>query len=107
LGALSFDLILAIVITSLARRRLGYGAWRATHWVAYASWPIALIHGLGIGTDAGSTWSLLITLVCLVTVGVAVAARLARREAHRELGLPERPPGRPRPAPRLTMEGRR
>jgi sulfoxide reductase heme-binding subunit YedZ len=107
LGAVSFDLMLAVVITSLARRRLGYGAWRATHWTAYASWPVALIHGLGIGTDAGSTWSLLITLACLVTVGAAVAARLAGRDANGDLDLPRRPPGRARPAPRLTAEGRR
>jgi peptidoglycan/LPS O-acetylase OafA/YrhL len=45
LGAASFDLVLAVVITSLARRQLGYRTWRFTHWFAYASWPIALLHG--------------------------------------------------------------
>src|ERR1700761_3219275 len=32
LGTLAFDLLLAITITSLVRRRLGYRAWRAVHW---------------------------------------------------------------------------
>ncbi len=51
LGALAFDLMIALVITSLLRRRLGYGAWRLVHWLAYASWPVALLHGLGTGSD--------------------------------------------------------
>ena len=35
LGALAVDLGGAVLITSLARRRLGYRAWRAVHWLAY------------------------------------------------------------------------
>ena len=49
LGTLAFDLILAIAITSLVRRRLGYRTWRAVHWLAYVSWPIAVLHTLGTG----------------------------------------------------------
>lgn len=80
LGALSFDLLLALVLTSLVRRRLGYRSWRAIHWAAYASWPVAVAHGLGTGTDASSTWMLLITAVCLAAVLVAVAMRIARSD---------------------------
>jgi DMSO/TMAO reductase YedYZ heme-binding membrane subunit len=76
LGALSFDLILALVITSLVRRRLGYKSWRAIHWLAYVSWPIAVLHGLGTGTDVKSAWSLLVTVACLAAVLAALAARL-------------------------------
>ena len=39
-------------VTSLVRRRLGYGAWRGLHWLAYACWPVALLHGIGTGSDA-------------------------------------------------------
>ena len=35
LGALAVDLGGAVLITSLARRRLGYRAWRAVHWLGY------------------------------------------------------------------------
>jgi sulfoxide reductase heme-binding subunit YedZ len=45
-------------------------------------WPLALVHGLGIGTDALSSWplglSVLCTLAVLAGVGWRVAA-LARR----------------------------
>lgn len=76
LGAASFDLVLAIVVTSLVRRRLGYRAWRFTHWLAYASWPIALLHGLGTGSDVKTTWMLVVSGVCLTAVLLAVWMRV-------------------------------
>ena len=52
LGAVAFDLLIAVALTSVLRRRFGHRALRATHLRAYASWPVALLHGLGTGTDA-------------------------------------------------------
>jgi methionine sulfoxide reductase heme-binding subunit len=75
LGAIAFDLLLAVALTSMVRRRLGYGAWRATHWLAYACWPIALLHGLGTGSDVKSTWLLALNIVCLGVVALAVGVR--------------------------------
>ena len=75
LGAIAFDLLLAVMLTSIVRRRLGYGAWRATHWLAYACWPIALLHGLGTGSDVKSTWLLALNIACLAVVALAVGAR--------------------------------
>lgn len=77
LGALSLDLLLAVIVTSLLRRRLGHRAWRATHWLAYASWPVALAHSLGTGTDAGTGWMLMLAAGCVLLVVVAALARLA------------------------------
>ena len=77
LGALSLDLMVAVLVTSLLRRRIGHRIWRAVHWAAYASWPVALIHSIGIGTDRHSTWMLALTGACLITVGGAVIARLS------------------------------
>ena len=77
LGALSFDLLLALVITSLMRRRLGFRSWRAIHWLAYASWPVAVFHGLGTGSDAKSWWMLALTGACVAAVLLAVFARIA------------------------------
>jgi methionine sulfoxide reductase heme-binding subunit len=75
LGAVAFDLLLAVALTSMVRRRLGYGAWRATHWLAYACWPIALLHGLGTGSDVKSTWLLALNIACLGIVALAVGVR--------------------------------
>ncbi len=76
LGAISFDLLLAVTITSLLRKRMGYTSWRAIHWLTYASWPIALLHGLGTGSDVKSTWLLVLSLACVAVVLAAVLARV-------------------------------
>ncbi|WP_406441203.1 ferric reductase-like transmembrane domain-containing protein [Streptomyces sp. NBC_00631] len=78
LGTVAFDLMLAVVITSLLRDRLGHRTWRAVHWLAYASWPVALVHGIGIGTDAGTDWMTWLTVTCVATVLTAFALRTAQ-----------------------------
>ncbi|HEV3283533.1 MAG TPA: ferric reductase-like transmembrane domain-containing protein [Solirubrobacteraceae bacterium] len=75
LGAVSFDLLLAVTVTSLLRRRLGFTGWRTIHWLTYASWPIALVHGLGTGSDVKSAWLLWLSIACAALVVAAVAAR--------------------------------
>ena len=75
LGAISFDLLVAITITSLLRRRIGHAAWRATHWLSYASWPIALLHGFGTGSTSKTTWLLMLNIACLIAVLAAVLVR--------------------------------
>lgn len=76
LGALALDLIVALTVTSLLRRRLGLGAWRAVHWLAYACWPVALVHGWGTGSDTRTAWMLAVTLGCAAAVLAAVAWRV-------------------------------
>jgi methionine sulfoxide reductase heme-binding subunit len=78
LGALTLDLLLAITVTSLLRRHIGYRTWRALHWASYATWPLALAHGFGSGSDARFGWMALLAFGCLTLVLVAVAARLLR-----------------------------
>ena len=76
LGTLGLDLIAAIVITSLLRRRIGARAWRVVHWLAYLSWPVALLHGLGTGSDNGTWWLWTIAIACATVVLAAVVWRL-------------------------------
>jgi methionine sulfoxide reductase heme-binding subunit len=80
LGAIAFDLILAVVLTSLLRTRISFRAWRAVHWLAYASWPIALWHGLGTGTDARLPWLLALDAACVAGVAGALLWRLSQAE---------------------------
>ena len=76
LGAVAFDLLLALVATSLLRARVGVRLWRGLHWLAYVSWPVALVHGLGTGSDAKTGWMILLTVVCVGSVVLAVLARV-------------------------------
>lgn len=77
LGAVTSDLLLALVVTSLLRHRLGVRSWRAVHWAAYAAWPVALLHGLGAGTDAGQGWLRLVVAGCVLAVLAAVGWRVS------------------------------
>ena len=75
LGALSLDLMVAVALTSLLRAQIGLRAWRAVHWTAYASWPVALLHSVGTGSDVKAGWMLASCGVSLFVVVAAVAAR--------------------------------
>ncbi len=79
LGAIVFDLLLAVIVTSIWRVRVGLRAWRVVHWLSYAAWPLAVVHGLGMGSDRSEPWYLAVTLACVAGVGGAAAWRWLRR----------------------------
>jgi predicted ferric reductase len=76
LGVIACELLLAIVVTSLVRAYIGHDAWRLVHWLTYAAWPVAVVHGLGTGTDTWSGWMLAITALCIAAVGTALVVRV-------------------------------
>jgi sulfoxide reductase heme-binding subunit YedZ len=76
LGTIAFELLIAIVATSLLRQHIGARVWRGIHWLAYLSWPVAVIHGIGTGTDGTAAWMLAIDIVCVVAVAAALLWRL-------------------------------
>ena len=75
LGAVAFDLLLALVITSYLRHRVGVRLWRGLHWLAYAAWPIALVHSFGTGSDPRTSWLVLLGFGSLAVVAGAVVVR--------------------------------
>jgi sulfoxide reductase heme-binding subunit YedZ len=76
LGTIAFELLIAIVATSLLRQHIGARVWRTIHWLAYLSWPVAVIHGIGTGTDGTAAWMLAIDIVCVAAVAAASLWRL-------------------------------
>lgn len=97
LGAISVDLMIAVVATSLLRGRLPRRAWQFVHWTAYLMWPSALIHsifsGTGNGQDTGTEWSTAIYVGCGLLFAVAVTARLRlRRQPVSTVPPPRYPP---------------
>jgi methionine sulfoxide reductase heme-binding subunit len=72
LGVVSAELVGALVITSLLRSKLKYRNWRLVHWTAFACWPLAVLHGLGTGTDVRTMWFLAVDALCVVAVGAAI-----------------------------------
>lgn len=76
LGTLAVDLLAVVVVVSLLRHRVGPRVFRAVHWLTYAMWPVAVLHGLGNGTDGTTPWFLGVTLACVAAVAAALAWRL-------------------------------
>jgi sulfoxide reductase heme-binding subunit YedZ len=91
LGTVATDVLIAIISTSLLRRRLSYPVWRAVHWLAYVCWPVALAHSLGTGGGMRSGRLLVLAIGCSGAVLAAAGWRLAG--ALRSGAVPPRPTG--------------
>jgi sulfoxide reductase heme-binding subunit YedZ len=93
LGTLAVEVLGLVVLSGLARRRLGERAFRWLHLTSYALWPLALLHGLGNGTDARTPWMLTLSAGCTIAVLACAWWRLGpdfgRRSAAPRLHHPE------------------
>ncbi|HZC74547.1 MAG TPA: ferric reductase-like transmembrane domain-containing protein [Gaiellaceae bacterium] len=69
LGIAAAELLLALAITNHYRRRLPYRFWRTMHYLNFAIWGLASVHGLMSGTDRGAVW-------LAILYGVSVASVL-------------------------------
>ncbi len=88
LGVIALYLFVALIASSLLRRRIGQRAWRAIHWTSYAMWPLALLHGITAGTDAFTPWMIAVDLVAMAVVTAALGWRIAAGNPNRTR-LPE------------------
>jgi sulfoxide reductase heme-binding subunit YedZ len=78
LGALSLDLMAALILTSLVRGRISRRVWRGIHWLAYAAWPLAVVHSVGSSADMRSGVLLGVLIGCVLAACAAAAWRLSR-----------------------------
>lgn len=76
LGAVAFDLMVALTVTSLLRTRMSHRSWRLVHWTSYLCWPVAVLHGLGTGSDTQVDWVLVVTVACVAVIAGLAAWRL-------------------------------
>lgn len=81
LGVVAFEVMVAIALTSLLRDRIGQKAWRLIHWSAYGSWPLAVFHGLGTGSDQQAPWLIGVVTGCVAAVVIALARRVVSIES--------------------------
>ena len=76
LGTIALDLLLAVAITALLRRHMSRQAWRTVHWLAYLSWPIAVLHAVLIGTDMRAGWMDVYVALNVLVVAAALTWRV-------------------------------
>ena len=67
LGIAAAEILVALAITNHYRRRLPYAVWRKAHYLNFAVWGLASLHGVMAGTDRGAAW-------LAILYGVSVAA---------------------------------
>jgi predicted ferric reductase len=60
LGVVAAELLAALALTNHYRKRLPHRLWRRLHMLNFAVWGFALVHGLTAGTDAFTTWALVL-----------------------------------------------
>jgi sulfoxide reductase heme-binding subunit YedZ len=80
LGVAAMWVLIGVVVSSLLRDRIGPRPWRLIHWAAYGSWPLAVVHGLGTGSDAQAPWLIAVVASCVVAVVFALVFRLRNGE---------------------------
>ncbi|HTW99484.1 MAG TPA: ferric reductase-like transmembrane domain-containing protein [Acidimicrobiales bacterium] len=93
LGTVGADLMAAVLVSSALRRAIPARAWRGLHWLAYASWPVAVAHAVGMGTDLRLAAVDALVASCILAVLVAATSRLVgalrRRAARPTLAGPQ------------------
>ena len=81
LGTVAAELLLGVAITNRYRRRLSYGFWRRAHYLTFAVWAFALVHGLLSGTDSGSAWATAMYVTAAGIVPALVVWRVSKPPA--------------------------
>ena len=90
LGTVAVDMTAAVIVTSLLRARLRPAVWRAVHWLAYASYPVTLVHSMGASKDLLSGWLLGLTMASVFAVVTAIGYRII--DASAAIPRPRRVP---------------
>ena len=76
-GAVSLDLMVAVIVTSLLRRHLSRRAWRVVHLLSYLSWPVAWAHSFFASGDLQHGVLFVLALLCAIAVIAALTWRLS------------------------------
>ncbi len=96
-GAVAFDLIAAVWISSLLKVRIANQSWRFIHWFSWLAFVAAVVHALLAGTDSRSGIGLVAVVACAVVVTAA--------GIWRYVGRPTRAAGRTALSPLAAAPG--
>lgn len=84
LGIVAAELLLALAVTNRLRNRaISQRAWRRAHYLNFAVWGAATVHGLGSGTDRSATWLVAIEATAVAAVVALTTWRLLWRRSRR------------------------
>jgi hypothetical protein len=75
LGIFAAELLVALAVTNHYRKRMPHRYWRAAHYLNFAVWGAASVHGIFAGTDRGTIW---LALLYAVSVSMVLALLMWR-----------------------------
>jgi sulfoxide reductase heme-binding subunit YedZ len=79
LGAIAFDLVLAVWVSSLMKVRIANSSWRFIHWFSWLALVAALTHAIVTGTDSRTGIGLGVVVACAIVVLVSAVWRFVKR----------------------------
>jgi predicted ferric reductase len=85
LGAVAFDVVLAVWASSLLKARIANTSWRFIHWFSWVAVVVSLAHGFVTGTDSRSGIGLAVLIASALTVSSSALWRWMKRP-QRALG---------------------
>jgi sulfoxide reductase heme-binding subunit YedZ len=89
-GVLTAELTIVVYASFSLRRRLGVKNWRRLHWLTYALFAGATLHGVAAGTDSSTPWAVALYLGASGAVGGAAAFRFLSSKGDSRVAVPNR-----------------
>jgi cytochrome b561 len=81
-GILAGGLILVVGVSFSLKRFIGQRVWRGLHWLTFPLYLLALLHGIGAGTDTRTPWMAALYLATGSAVVLLTSYRLLRAGAR-------------------------
>lgn len=77
LGQSGCYLMVIVIASFYARRRIGQRTWRALHYLTFLAFAAVTLHGVLAGSDSATLWATAIYGIASLLVGVLLAFRIA------------------------------
>jgi hypothetical protein len=90
-GVIAGELTIIIGVSFAIKLLIGSRAWRALHWLTFPLYGMALLHGIGAGTDTSTPWMGTLYLFTGATVVLFSGYRLLRFGSRTRKPSPTRP----------------
>jgi DMSO/TMAO reductase YedYZ heme-binding membrane subunit len=75
LGIVGAYLLIAVYLSEWIRPHVGYAWWRRFHYLSFVAFVLALVHGLGTGSDSRVPWAIGVYAGSVVLIGALITVR--------------------------------
>ena len=99
LGIVAGWATIALGLSYYVRDRIGRQRWKRLHRFTALAWIAGIVHSLGEGTDAGTTWFLVATAIVVLPALALLAVRHLGAPAAKPHGAPAAKPRGTAPPP--------